>query len=113
MAQFANALSRLPAVNRIVEDRTGLAGLLFDLDLTWTPEQRPPLAGEPRFPQPPVDPDGPSIFTAVQEQLGLKLDSQTSPTDVLVIDRVDRLNAEDEFVSAPFPPPPPPPPPGS
>ena len=99
MAQFANALSRLPAVNRIVEDRTGLAGLLFDLDLTWTPDQRPPLSSDPRFPQPPVAPDDPSIFTAVQEQVGLKLDSQTSPIDVLVIDRVDRLNAEDEFES--------------
>ena len=49
MAQFANALSRSPAVNRIVEDRTGLAGLLFDLDLTWTPDQRRPSPVIPDF----------------------------------------------------------------
>jgi uncharacterized protein (TIGR03435 family) len=38
---------------------------------------------------PPVDPDAPSIFTAVQEQLGLKLESTKGPVDVLVIDSVD------------------------
>ena len=85
LAQFANSLSMF--VGRIVVDRTGLTGN-FDFNLTWTPDQmpqRPPGAPE----LPPVDPNGPSIFTAVQEQLGLKLDSQRGPVSVLVIDRVE------------------------
>jgi uncharacterized protein (TIGR03435 family) len=93
VSQFANSLAMF--VNRTVLDRTGLAGS-FDVDLTWTPDQMPPRgAGSP--PDQPVrvngadiDPNGPSIFTAVQEQLGLKLESTKSPVDVLVIDSVER-----------------------
>ena len=85
LAQFANSLSMF--VGRIVVDHTGLTDN-FDFNLTWTPDQmpqRPPGAPEP----PPIDPNGPSIFTAVQEQMGLKLDSQRGPVSVLVIDRVE------------------------
>ena len=83
--QLANTLSNL--VGRPVVDRTGLTGV-FDITLTWTPDQvpqGPSTALEP----PAVDPNGPSIFTALQEQLGLKLDSQKGPVDVLVIDRAE------------------------
>jgi len=45
-------------------------------------------AGGP--PLPPIDPNGPSIYTALQEQLGLKLDSQKGPVEVLVIDSVEQ-----------------------
>jgi uncharacterized protein (TIGR03435 family) len=87
MSQFAMSLSLF--VRRGVVDRTGLTGP-FDIELTWTPDQMPqgpPPPGAP--PLPPVDPHGPSIFTAVQEQLGLKLDSTKGPVDVLVIDQVE------------------------
>ena len=90
MAQLANMLST--RVNRIVVDRTGLTGG-FDLDLTWTPDQMPqgpPAAFPGAPPLPPIDPNGPSIFTALQEQLGLKLDSTKGPADVLVIDSIER-----------------------
>ena len=72
-------------VKRTVLDKTGVDGF-FDWDLSWTPG---PLRGHPpdRFRS--VDPDGPSIFTAFQEQLGLKLEPQERLGDVLVIDHVE------------------------
>jgi uncharacterized protein (TIGR03435 family) len=86
MAQLTNLLPRF--VNRVVVDRTGLIGG-FDLDLTWTPAAgewvAPPVPGGP-----PISDDGPSLFTALQEQLGLKLESTKGPVDVLVIDHVEQ-----------------------
>ncbi len=81
MAQLATSLS--PFVNRYTVDKTGLAGA-FDVELTWTPDPAPPDIGT----APPSD-TGPSIFTAIQEQLGLKLVSEKGPVDVLVVDRVE------------------------
>jgi uncharacterized protein (TIGR03435 family) len=88
LSQFTNALA--PFLERIVINRTELAGN-FDIDLSWTPEQvaqGPPPPGAP--PLPASDPNGPSIFTAVQEQLGLKLESTNGSVDVLVIDHVEQ-----------------------
>jgi uncharacterized protein (TIGR03435 family) len=88
LSQFATALS--PFVQRVIVDRTGLAGN-FDVDLRWTPDQMPQGAPPPGAPPlPPINPNGPSIFTAVQEQLGLKLESERSPVSVLVIDKVEQ-----------------------
>jgi uncharacterized protein (TIGR03435 family) len=72
---------------RLVVNKTGLTGG-FDVDLTWTPNELLPGVERPAS-VPPIDPNGPSIFTAVQEQLGLKLESQRSLVDVIVIDHVE------------------------
>ncbi len=86
LAQLADRLA--PFVNRVVIDQTGLAGN-FDLDLEWTPDQwKPQLAEVPQQPQ--SIPNGPSLFTALQEQLGLKLEPTRGPVDVLVIDSVSQ-----------------------
>ena len=65
-----------------VLDKTGLEGI-FDIDLSYTPEQLRHHAPD-RFPT--VDPEGPSIFDAVQQQLGLKLERQAGMGDVLVVE---------------------------
>ena len=82
-------------------DRTGLAPF-YDLTLKWTPEAGtgPRPFGLPRgvlpgdapgaLPPPPADPDAPDIFTAVQEQLGLKLEAGRGPVEVVVIDRLEK-----------------------
>ena len=78
LSLFANGLSN--QVGRAVVDRTGLPG-------SWAFE----LAFAPITPGPePIDSDAANLFTAVQEQLGLKLDSTKGPVDVLVLDRVQR-----------------------
>lgn len=86
MENFARNLSNF--AGRIVQDRTGLSGV-YDLDLEWLPDQLPPPGTLPAgLPPPPSD--APSLFTAVQEQLGLKLESQRGPVEVLVIDSAER-----------------------
>jgi uncharacterized protein (TIGR03435 family) len=72
-------------VDRTVVDKTGLTGK-YDFTLKWTPDQGlstlPPGAES--------DSSGPSIFTAIQEQLGLKLESTKGLVQTLVIDHVER-----------------------
>jgi uncharacterized protein (TIGR03435 family) len=89
MQQFAANLA--VRSERLVVDKTGLAGR-FAFTLAWTPDRMP--TGTPPPGVPPIDPDGPSIFTALQEQLGLKLKPARGPVDVLVIDRVERLTPD-------------------
>lgn len=85
LADLAPMLST--RVQRTVVDRTGLEGT-WDLTLTYTPDpaQIPP---GPLFPGVSFDPNGPALFTAIQEQLGLKLEAARAPVDVLVIERVE------------------------
>jgi uncharacterized protein (TIGR03435 family) len=80
---LANQLGRLPIVGRPVIDATGLTDT-FDIHLTWSFESV--AAGD--SPRPGAQPDAISIFTALQEQLGLKLEPSRGPVDVLVIDSV-------------------------
>jgi len=80
-------------LNRHIVDRTNLTGT-FDLDLRWTPDNVNVTPGTAPFPVFPFDPNGPSLSTALQEQLGLKLDSSRGPVDVLVIDSVEKPTAD-------------------
>ena len=86
-------------LGRNVLDQTGLKGS-YDFTLKWAPDpssmammQGPPGGGPPPGAGPapdsgsPPDASGPSIFTAVQEQLGLKLESTKGPVDILIIDQ--------------------------
>jgi len=83
-------------LGRTVVDKTGLTGK-YDFKLQWTPDEsegamfKGPGTGPQGTASPPAsDTSGPSIFTAIQEQLGLKLESQKGPVEVLVIDRVEK-----------------------
>ncbi len=90
IAMFTSVLS--VNVGRPVIDRTELAGS-FDIELNFDPAsaaKAPP--GAPLGPTP-TDDTKPSIFTALQEQLGLKLESTRGPIDVLVIDQAERPTA--------------------
>jgi len=81
---------------RIVVDKTGLKGR-YDFTLKWTPGEAegPIFRGGPAGPPPPDAPpppdrNGPTLFVAVQEQLGLKLESQKEPVDTVVIEHIER-----------------------
>ncbi|HEY4840209.1 MAG TPA: M56 and DUF3738 domain-containing protein [Candidatus Acidoferrales bacterium] len=78
------------AVGRPVLDKTSLTGL-YDFTLTYAPDpsQLQGLSGGAPGAQP-ADPESPSVFTAVQEQLGLKLDSGKGPVEIIVIDHIER-----------------------
>ena len=89
--QFASAISQ--QLGRTVVDRTGLTGN-FNIDITFTPDrlpQRPPGApdGPINLNGVSIDPNGPSLLTAIQEQLGLKLEPSKTMMDIVVVDSVE------------------------
>jgi bla regulator protein BlaR1 len=89
MEQVAHLLTQ--QTGRTVVDNTRLKGN-YDFTLHWTPDQSgPTLNGPGGGPDSSTSSEsGPSIFTAIQEQLGLKLESQKGPVEILVIDHVEK-----------------------
>jgi uncharacterized protein (TIGR03435 family) len=97
LSELADTLSEYPDLgDRKVLDRTGLKGK-YDVSLHWTPDQSPAAVfkgadgnntgtGE----APPPNTSGPSLFTAIQEQLGLKLESTKGPVEIIVINYIER-----------------------
>lgn len=84
LGSLAGGLTRF--AGRTVIDETGLAGF-YDYELRWTPDQ--PVAPRPGEPPPPIDPNGPSLEAALQEQLGLKLETRRVAMRGVVIDRAE------------------------
>jgi uncharacterized protein (TIGR03435 family) len=80
LADLADGLL-VELAGRTVIDKTGIGGL-FDLRIEFTPEQNTPTSTD--------DAAGPSIFAALQEQLGLRLESAREPVKLFVIDHVER-----------------------
>ena len=91
MADLARLLETV--VRRTVVDRTGLTGN-YDVELLYTPEGYQPKPdgadGGSNHEPPPPDPNGPSLFLALQEQLGLRLESKKGPGEILVIERASK-----------------------
>jgi bla regulator protein blaR1 len=105
MAFLVQSLAQM--VSRTVLDQTGLRGI-YDFELNFASDQGrgavfgggpgdgpppppPPGAGPGLIKEPPpADPNGPTIFTALQEQLGLKLESHKGPVEIIVIDHVEK-----------------------
>jgi uncharacterized protein (TIGR03435 family) len=86
LAQLADALSWMPEVgSRKVVDETGIEGT-FDLTLNWSWEESPDNGGPPIT----VQPNAPTMFTAIREQLGLRFQAKQGSLDYVVIERVEQ-----------------------
>jgi len=89
MARIAREMS--PFAGRPVQDETGLSDT-YDFQLTWTPDPGESSADGDKVKAAgiPLDPTGASFFSAIQEQLGLKLESKKGQIEILVIDHAER-----------------------
>jgi uncharacterized protein (TIGR03435 family) len=85
ISQLADRLSTI--LGRTVVDKTGLSGV-YDIELTYTPDPSMAQQLPPGFPG--SDIPGPSLFTAMQEQLGLKLTAGKGPVEVIVVDSAEK-----------------------
>lgn len=88
MARIARELSGF--ADRLVQDQTGLSGS-FDFQLMWTPEEKLSAEGQRKLLNgTALDTSGPSLYSAVREQLGLKLQAMRGQIEVLVIDHAEQ-----------------------
>ncbi len=85
MGEFAELLQRA-VLDRPVVDKTGLTGR-FDFDLTWAPDETQ-FGGE--VPVAPPDTQAAPFFTAIQQQLGLRLEATRGPVEALVVDKAEQ-----------------------
>jgi uncharacterized protein (TIGR03435 family) len=91
MSDFAEVL-QTAVLDRPVVDQTGLSGR-FDFQLKWTPDETQFAGMGIKVPAPADNPDAPpDLFTAIQEQLGLRLVATRASVDVLVIDRAEKAS---------------------
>jgi uncharacterized protein (TIGR03435 family) len=87
-AELASALARI--LGRPVADNTGLTAA-YDIKVEWTPDQAPP---SPTGERTDVSEPGLSLFTALNDQLGLRLLTQKMPVDVVIVDHVEKMPTE-------------------
>jgi uncharacterized protein (TIGR03435 family) len=76
-------------VDRVVVDKTGLTGA-YDLKLTWTPDEHPAAVTDSGNGVPIASTPGPTIFSALQNQLGLKLEPVNARIGAIVIDHAEQ-----------------------
>ena len=87
LPRIARELARF--AGRPIQDQTKLTGS-FDFDLTWTPDEYVSTDGHPKVLNgQPIDTSFPSFFSAIQEELGLKLQSRRGPVPILIIDHAE------------------------
>jgi uncharacterized protein (TIGR03435 family) len=90
IGDFINFMTRNVKLNRPIVDKTGIVGR-YDFTLSWTPDDTQFDGAEGKSTPSAESPStAPSLYTAVQEQLGLRLEAVKAPVDVLVIDRVEK-----------------------
>ncbi len=89
MTEFSRVLMA-SIMDRPVVDQTGLGSVRYDFAMKWTPVS--PQPGNAETPADTAD-ARPDLFTAFQEQLGLKMEATKAPVDVMVIDRVEKPSA--------------------
>ncbi|HET7099977.1 MAG TPA: TIGR03435 family protein, partial [Terriglobia bacterium] len=93
IAEFGHIL-QANILEQPVVDQTGLGATRYDFTLKWTPDPSQSQIGGPAPPNAPPPADNadtpPDIFTAFQQQLGLKLENTKAPVDVMVVDRLEK-----------------------